>query len=209
MIGKKSLDIPRRQLIKLAGLASASAISSVQANPVNTPSASEGPYYPTPSMRHTDIDNDLVKIADKTRQAGGEIITLKGIVTNAALLPLSGIRVEIWQCDVNGRYLHTRDRNSATPDSGFQGFGHTLTNANGEYEFRTIKPVSYPGRAPHIHVKLFKDEKVFTTQFYVKDHADNSQDVLHRRMSVEEQKAVEMEFSSLDDNVEAVINIIC
>lgn len=208
MSRKISHDSIRRQLIRLAGLASVSALSPAQAKSIKTPSASEGPYYPAPSMRYVDIDNDLVKIADKTRQAGGQIITLKGIVTDTALLPLSGIRVEIWQCDANGRYLHTGDRNSATLDAGFQGFGHTISNTNGEYEFRTIKPVSYPGRAPHIHVKLFKDEKVLTTQFYIKDHPDNSSDGLYRRMSAAQRNAVEMNFSSTSGSVDAVVNVI-
>lgn len=199
----------RRQLLRIAGIFSVSALVPVQAKPVETPNATEGPYYPLPSMRYDDIDNDLVKIAEKTIKAGGEIVTLKGIVTDMEQSPLSGIRIEIWQCDVNGRYLHSGDSNAVSLDSGFQGFGHTVTNEKGEYAFRTIKPVSYPGRTPHIHVKVFKEEKVLTSQFYIKEHPQNRGDNLFRRMSTAQQKTVEMQFSARNNAIEAVVNIIC
>jgi len=83
--------------------------------------------------------------------------------------PNAVARIEIWQCDVNGHYLHTRD-NNAVADSSFQGFGHAITGSDGVYEFITIKPVPYPGRTPHIHVKAFANDKELTTQFYLNDH---------------------------------------
>ena len=62
--------------------------------------------------------------------------------------------VEIWQCDANGVYLHTGSGNADKRDRNFQGFGRFLTGSTGEYYFRTIKPVPYPGRTPHIHFKV-------------------------------------------------------
>lgn len=59
-------------------------------------------------------------------------------------------RVEIWQCDMNGKYLHGGFRRSIEFDAAFQGFGHDITGPDGSYKFRTIKPVTYPGRTPHI-----------------------------------------------------------
>ena len=124
-----------------------------------TPSAAEGPFYPPSGMRFDDVDSDLVKVAGKVEQAGGEIVTLAGKVLDASGKPVAGARIEIWQCDVNGRYLHRGDRGGATRDDGFQGFGHDITQADGVYVFRTIKPVPYTGRAPHIHVKVLIDNR--------------------------------------------------
>jgi len=76
----------------------------------STPSAAEGPFYPLAGMRFDDIDSDLVKVAGKVALAGGEIVTLAGRVLEASGTPVAGARIEIWQCDVNGRYLHRGDR---------------------------------------------------------------------------------------------------
>ena len=145
-----------------------------------TPRAGEGPFYPTGAVRHTDVDNDLVKIIGRVREAGGEVITLRGQVLQANGTPRSGHRVEIWQCDVNGKYLHPGDNRDVVHDQGFQGFGHDITDAEGRYSFRTIKPGEYPGRTPHIHVKVFDDQgtEVLTTQFYEDGNAANADDFL-------------------------------
>ncbi len=175
----------------------------------NTPSASEGPFYPTPAMRLADVDNDLVKIAGQVRQAGGEIIQLKGLVTDRDGTPQSGVRVEIWQCDMNGTYMHPGDNRGLSHDPAFQGFGHDLTDAEGTYRFRTLKPTSYPGRAPHIHVKVLRGEtELLTTQFYIKDHVANSNDFLFRRMSAKQREQVEMVFVGGGEAPATTLNII-
>ncbi|MEL7463524.1 MAG: protocatechuate 3,4-dioxygenase [Pseudomonadota bacterium] len=163
-----------------------------------TPSAAEGPFYPTPAMRFQDIDNNLVRITGAVRDAGGEVVILKGRVLDAERRPVSGARVEIWQCDVNGIYMHTRNR-TADYDDAFQGFGHFTTGEDGAYAFRTIRPAVYPGRTPHIHVKVFADGREFTTQFYLDGHPLNDRDWLYQRMSAEEREAVTMRF---DDSAE-------
>ncbi|MGI9456654.1 MAG: hypothetical protein ACR2NU_08835 [Aeoliella sp.] len=58
--------------------------------------------------------------------------------------------VEIWQVDGKGAYLHSRGESGQGREPNFQGFGRFLTGKSGEYYFRTIKPVRYPGRTPHI-----------------------------------------------------------
>lgn len=196
----------RRWLAGLLAFLGGCGLGSRANSAGTTPRAAEGPFYPTPQMRFADIDNDLVKIAGKVVQAGGEIVTLRGRVLDGAGQPLVGVRVEIWQCDANGRYLHSGDRQSVAYDQGFQGFGHDVTDAEGRYRFRTIKPVSYPGRTPHIHVKVLNGEReVLTTQFYLAGNPDNDGDFLYRRMSVSEAEAVSMAF---DGAGEAVVDVV-
>src|SRR5205807_2724904 len=93
--------------------------------------------------------------------------------------------VEIWQCDAKGVYLaQGGDRR----DGNFQGFGRFMTGSTGEYYFRTIKPVPYPGRTPHIHFKVKKAGKeLLTTQCYVKGETRNDRDFIFQ--SVHDPKA--------------------
>lgn len=81
--------------------------------------------------------------------AGGEVMILKGRVLGPDGSAVGEMRVEIWQCETNGIYLHTRDRNRGGYDEAFQGFGHVTTGSDGAYAFRTIKPAVYPD-ASHI-----------------------------------------------------------
>jgi len=174
-----------------------------------TPSAAEGPFYPTPPMRRADVDNDLVKIAGMVHQAGGEVIMLKGRVLDTDGAPRVGWRVEIWQCDMNGKYLHTGDAQAVAFDTGFQGFGHDITGEDGSYAFRTIKPVIYPGRTPHIHVKVFDGTRArLTTQFYIADFPTNTKDNLFNRLSRAGRAAVSMVFVQGADAEEATVNLI-
>jgi protocatechuate 3,4-dioxygenase beta subunit len=174
-----------------------------------TPPATEGPFYPTPSMRSADVDNDLVKIIGAVREAGGEVFMLKGRLTDKDGNPLAGYRIEIWQCDMNGKYLHRGDRQSIAFDAGFQGFGHDITGPDGSYSFRTIKPVTYPGRTPHIHVKVFDDiRERLTTQFYIDGHPANGRDRIFNRLSDAEAKAVSMVFTPSADGEQATVDVI-
>jgi len=172
----------------------------------------EGPFYPTETMRPGDIDNDLVKVEGQVREAGGEIVVLRGRVLDPNGNPLADHRIEIWQCDVNGKYLHTGDRRKVTYDQGFQGFGHDITGDDGAYRFRTIMPTRYPGRTPHIHVKIrsggSSGKELLTTQLYLAENPENKDDVLFKRMSTAEADAVSMTFNNQGDSVEARLDII-
>lgn len=174
-----------------------------------TPAATEGPFYPTPAMRRTDVDNDLVRIMGMVQEAGGEVITLRGRVLSADDVPLEGLRVEIWQCDMSGRYLHSGDRQSIEFDAAFQGFGHDITGPDGSYSFRTIKPVTYPGRTPHIHVKVLDGgTELLTSQFYIANHPANGRDRIFGRMSEAEAASVSMDFTTVDGEEETTVNIV-
>ena len=109
--------------------------------------------------------------------------------------PLPGLLVEIWQCDANGRYLHPGDRRGPR-DPGFQGFGRALADAGGGYRFRTIRPVAYPGRTPHIHFKVLRaGDELLTTQMYVAGEAQNERDGLYRRLDGDERQRVTVALS--------------
>ncbi len=88
--------------------------------------------------------------------------------------------VEIWQCDANEVYLNTGDSTSKKDqqDQNFQGFGRFTTGSTGEYYFRTIKPVPYPGRpAPHIHFVVKKgNRELLTSQINIAGHPGNAID---------------------------------
>ncbi|MGH1464544.1 MAG: hypothetical protein ACRBBQ_04210 [Cognatishimia sp.] len=199
----------RNLLIGVAGLMGANTLAGKAAAAFLTPSAPEGPYYPKPAMRTPDTDNDLVKIAGLVEEAGGEVFTLRGKITNSDGHPLAGHRIEIWQCDMDGNYMHPRDSRSVNFDRAFQGFGHDTTDEGGNYVFRTIKPTVYPGRTPHIHVKVIDgNREMLTTQFYIKNHPDNKRDGSFNRMSDAEAKAVSMEFVPGETGTEADINIV-
>ncbi|HSI37152.1 MAG: intradiol ring-cleavage dioxygenase [Phycisphaerae bacterium] len=140
-----------------------------------TPAQTEGPFYP--DKLPLDTDNDLLVVNEQITPGVGEVTHFSGRVLGLDGQAVRSATVEIWQCDAQGVYLHTRDMARKQRDTNFQGFGRCVTGPNGEYYFRTIKPVPYPGRTPHIHVMVkVKGKEVLTTQAYVKGHAGNERD---------------------------------
>ncbi|HEX9569365.1 MAG TPA: hypothetical protein VF987_06760 [Rhodospirillales bacterium] len=163
-----------------------------------TPTTGDGPFYP--SRLPADIDSDLVKIEGAVREAGGDILRLAGTVRDAMDRPLAGARVEIWQCDAKGVYLASGSYGGSR-DQGFQGFGHAIADAEGRFNFRTIVPVPYTGRTPHIHVKVLKGgRQVLTSQLYRAGFPQNASDFLFRRMSAAEQERVSMKLTPATDS---------
>jgi len=164
-----------------------------------TPRQTEGPFYP--NRLPLDTDNDLIVINDGITPAVGEITHLTGRILDKDGSPIRNALVEIWQVDGNGVYLHTADRH-AQRDANFQGFGRFLTGSTGEYYFRTIKPVPYPGRTPHIHFKIKRrgaDE--FTTQCYVKGQEQNDRDGVFRGIRSEKaRESVLVDFKPLKNS---------
>ncbi len=200
--------VNRRRRRLLLGLFAVPVAGGLRAA-LPTPGATEGPFYPLPAMRTADDDSDLVRIAGAVERAGGEIVRLAGRVLDRDGQPLAGARVEIWQCDVNGVYLHRRDPNHDSRDRAFQGFGQSLTDTDGSYAFRTIKPVPYPGRTPHIHVKVWHDGRErLTTQFYLPDHPYNDRDWLYNRIPPDRREQVTLRFAATGTEPLARLDIV-
>ncbi len=179
-------SLPRRTLLRVLGAAGAflGLARPASAALSLTPPQSAGPFYPPPADRFADTDWDLVNIAGRVRAAGGEVMHLSGRVLGSDDQPVTAALIEIWQCDANGRYLHSGDV-SATRlrDPDFQGYGVTRTDAQGRYRFRTILPVEYPGRTPHIHARIQRaGGSDLITQIYLDGHPLNQGDFLFRRL---------------------------
>lgn len=154
---------------------------------IATPAQTEGPFFP--DQLPLDQDNDLTRIAGHQSAAAGEITDLTGRIVDLNGKPLAAVTIEIWQVDHNGHYIHSADAGAGN-DANFQGFGRFDTGRDGAYRFRTIKPVPYPGRTPHIHVKLLKGgRELLTTQLYVQGHPLNERDGVLRAIRDRRQRA--------------------
>ena len=164
---------------------------------VQTPSQGEGPFYP--DKLPLDTDNDLLIVNDRITPAVGDITHLAGRVLDQRGEPMRNVVVEIWQVDHHGAYLHSGTANRDKRDGNFQGFGRFMTGSTGEYYFRTIKPVPYPGRTPHIHFKVKRgDRELLTTQCYIKGHPQNGSDGLLRRIpDARARESVMVEFAPM------------
>lgn len=142
-----------------------------------TPRQTPGPFYP--QRLPADADQDLTRVEGRHDRAAGEFVQVTGRVTDNTGRPLAGARIEIWQCDAFGYYHHPRDRGGRA-DPNFQGYGSLLLGENGLYRFITIRPVAYPGRAPHIHFAVSgPGVPRLTTQMYLADHPQNARDFLY------------------------------
>lgn len=147
---------------------------------VVTPSQTEGPFYPTEIP--ADSDNDLVQVHGSPARAMGTVLHLQGRVFNIGGSLVAGrTTVEIWQCDSQGLYDHPRQPMRESRDTAFQGYGRVVTDSYSRYSFRTLEPVAYPGRTPHIHLKVATaDGRRLTTQFYLAGDPRNTGDFVWR-----------------------------
>ena len=164
----------RHLLLALAALASAvsrAALAGLQPTPRQT----TGPFYPR--TLPLDADDDLVRISDHATEATGTITHVQGRIFDTNGEPVAKAKIEIWQCDSRGHYHHVGDGDERQLDLDFQGYGTTLSGNDGGYRFRTIRPVPYPGRAPHIHFAITTATgRRLVTQMYVAGEARNEHD---------------------------------
>ena len=183
------MDINRRELVALAAVLLMPGF--LKGSTTRTPWQSEGPFYP--DRIPGDTDNDLVLNGETTIRAGGKILNLEGVLVDAGSKPIGGSTIEIWQTDLNGVYLHSGSFGRKKRDKHFQGYGRCPTNNEGRFSFRTIIPVEYPGRTPHIHLKVVDYGKVLlTTQLYLKGYPLNDGDFLFRGLSEVERETNSM-----------------
>jgi protocatechuate 3,4-dioxygenase beta subunit len=169
-----------------------------------TPSQTEGPFYPVALPR--DSDFDLLRNGSQA-YGRGQPAWIDGVVADLQGKPVSGAQVEIWQCDEAGHYHHPGDGGRADP--AFQGFGKVVAGADGRYRFRTIRPVPYTGRTPHIHVKVrLSGRELLTTQLYVQGDPHNERDGLWRRMSPDERAALTVPFRPGPEGLQATFPIV-
>ncbi len=178
----RPLGTNRRDLVA-AGMAAA-ALAALPAPAlaalVPTPRQSSGPFYPV--TLPLDSDSDLVRVEGRAEPAAGQVAHVFGQVLDPDGRPLAGAEVEIWQCDAFGFYHHPGDRGGRA-DPNFQGFGRRAADADGAYRFRTIRPVSYPGRTPHIHFAVKgAGFETLVTQMYLAGEPLNQTDFLFNRL---------------------------
>jgi protocatechuate 3,4-dioxygenase beta subunit len=195
LVSRRSLTTATAALLVSGSLRQALAQTRRRATPPQT----EGPYYPVAEPR--DADHDLLRNGALT-YAKGQPAWVEGVVTDLDGKPLKGGVVEIWQCDEAGHYDHPRD--GARVDPSFQGFGRVLLNAAGEFRFRTIKPVPYVGRTPHIHAKIkLGNRELLTTQLYVDGEPGNARDMIWRSLASDDRAAVTAPFTPVTDGLRA------
>ena len=121
------------------------------------------------------LDNDLIRNYASDGEAIGERIEVHGTVQDEDGRPVGNTLIEIWQANAGGKYRHVNDSYIAALDPNFGGCGRTVTDADGRYAFRTVRPGPYPWRnngsewrPAHIHFSLFGHAFVqrLVTQLY-------------------------------------------
>jgi protocatechuate 3,4-dioxygenase beta subunit len=175
----------RRRLLKFAATAgviatAAGVAPAVAAARRRTASQALGPFYPL--AKPADSDADLTLIQGHRERARGQVINVSGRVLNAAGAPLPGVTIEVWQANAHGRYAHPGDDNPAPLDPDFQGYARLITDAEGAYRVKTIKPAGYPAggfnRPPHIHFGIAGKSSRLVTQLYFAGEPLNDTDPL-------------------------------
>ena len=132
-------------------------------------------------------DGDFAGVTPSGAKAIGQLISVRGRVTDEEGAPIAGSLIEIWQANSAGKYIHEWDRHQAPIDPNFTGQGRFLTDREGFYQFHTIKPGGYPvmesdwwWRPPHIHFSIFGPSWMsrFITQIFFPGEALNETDLL-------------------------------
>ena len=163
-----------------------------------------------PTFGHNDIDpidNDLLRNYAKTGDPVGERIIVHGRVLDENGRGVPGTLVEVWQANASGRYRHKKDTYLGALDPNFGGCGRTLTDADGYYFFRTIKPGAYPWRnwvnnwrPAHIHVSVFGtafSQRLITQMYFEGDPLIAKCPIV---ATIPDQRAIDQLIAPLDMN---------
>jgi len=168
-----------------------------------TPRMTEGPFYPRTFP--ADVDADLTRVAGRAGTARGTVLEVSGQVVDRSGRPRAGATVEIWQCDALGQYHHVGEPEG---DPDFQGFGKVATDAEGRYRFRTIRPVPYPGRTPHIHFTVVEaGKRRLTSQMFIEGEPGNERDGLYRHLG-RDAKLVTMRLEDAGAGLRGALDIV-
>lgn len=177
----RNLLLSRRRL--LIGGATLGAATPLMAQDLldvllrSTPGQELGPFYPT--VRPLDQDSDLTRLRGSGGTASGDVIDIFGTVFNHDGRPIAGAKLDLWQANAVGRYLHGGDMRQELPlDPHFQGSAILLTDSEGRYRFRTVRPGIYAfGGTPrprHIHFDITSRHARLTTQMYFPGEKENA-----------------------------------
>jgi protocatechuate 3,4-dioxygenase beta subunit len=181
----KNTTLHRRDALQIAAIFGAmSALSPVklalaQSARARTPDQILGPFYPV--AKTPDPAGDLTHLPGRAGRAEGQVLNVMGRVLNIKGEPVRGAKLEVWQANTHGRYTHPADTNPAPLDANFEGFAVLKSDAEGRYQFKTIKPGAYPAgpgivRPPHIHFRLSGHDDELVTQMYFDGEPLNEQD---------------------------------
>jgi protocatechuate 3,4-dioxygenase beta subunit len=188
-------DLHRRRFVVLAAALGGGALSSSpsallraqEIAPRPTPAMTEGPFYP--DVLPADRDADLVTVAGRPGKASGRVLYVSGRVLDARGRPIPNARIELWQADTHGRYIHSADTGSAPLDPNFQGYALLASDAEGRYRIRTIQPGPYPGRTRHLHFNFAGGNTKLTTQMFFEGEKENDRDGVYRSLARDERAA--------------------
>ena len=197
------MNPPRRTFVLRTATAAAAAVAlpALASTRRALVPMTDGPFYPARAWRDKgpfsgDWDADLTRVERNGRvsTARGEHLGLQAVVADTEGRLVDNAEVEVWQCDVMQAYRHPDVAAAAGRfDEGFQGFGATRSGKDGSFSLRTIKPVAYPGRTPHIHIKLrhaaFGE---LTSQLFLAGDPGNARDFLWRAVPQADRSALEM-----------------
>jgi protocatechuate 3,4-dioxygenase, beta subunit len=177
-------------ILAIGALAATKATATA---PKPTPSQTIGPFYPV--ERLAEEDADLTWIKGHKKRAEGTVIQLRGRVLDLHGNPVSGAKLEIWQCNSLGRYAHANDVATMPLDPDFQGYANVRTGKNGDWRITTIKPAAYDSpigrRTPHIHFDVQgKRHRLITQMYFSEDDASNSKDLLYQGLGGSAERAV-------------------
>jgi protocatechuate 3,4-dioxygenase, beta subunit len=152
-------------------------------------------------------DNDLIRNFATTGDPIGERIIVHGRVLDESGRPVPDTLVEIWQANAGGRYRHPKDTYFAPIDPNFGGCGRALTDENGFYFFRTVKPGAYPWRnwinswrPAHIHFSVFGtsfSQRLITQMYFEGDPLIWKCPIVN---AVPDKRAIEQLIAPLDMN---------
>ena len=201
-----STSTQRRKLIFWMGAAAVSPLAITPAladDHPPTPRMTEGPFYPRSFP--ADVDADLTQVQGRASRAKGMRLEVTGRVLDRSGRPRAGSRVEIWQCDSLGQYHHVGE---PAGDPDFQGFGAVTTDPEGRYRFRTIKPVPYPGRTPHIHFTIAEGGKRrLTSQMFIEGEPGNERDGIYRHLG-RDARLVTLRLAGAGEGLAGVLDIV-